>query len=63
MFGKLLDIALSPVTDIAKAISDPLGQSRDEEGKIPPLARALIPGASIAQAVVDAISDDKPNGR
>lgn len=62
MFGKLLDIALSPVTDIAQAIKDPLGQTREESGKIPPIARVLIPGASIAQAIVDAASDDEPSG-
>ena len=58
MFGKLIDIALSPITDVGKALSDPLGESREEEGKIPPIVRALIPGASIAQAIVDAASDD-----
>lgn len=59
MFGKLLDIALSPITDVGKALVDPLGTSREEEGKIAPLARVLIPGASVTQAFMDAVTDDE----
>ena len=56
MFGKLFHaIVIAPIEDIAEAITDPLND--DGGTKSPAIVRAVVPGLSTVEALMD---DDKP---